>query len=90
MIYESKLDLVDVRRSIIENQAANLHTNSDRTCLKLSGERKSQHKGQNNALREQLSTYKCMVSDLNARVKDQENEKRSLNTVIKILQDVQD
>ena len=66
---ESKLDLVDVKRSIIENQAANLNANSDRTltvesCLE---ERKSRPKEQNNGLREQLSTYKCIVSDLNAR-----------------------
>ena len=65
VLYESKLDLVDVKRSIIENQAANL--NAIESFLE-----------ERTTLREQLSTYKCIVSDLNARVKDLENEKSSL------------
>ncbi|CAB4024720.1 Furin [Paramuricea clavata] len=47
-------------------------------------------KKENDSLKEQINSYKCVMSDLNLKVKDLENEKNSLVTVIKIIQNDQE
>ena len=44
---------------------------------------------ENALLKQQINNYKCITSDLRTKVKDLENEKDSLVTVIKILHDEQ-
>ncbi|CAB3998901.1 Hypothetical predicted protein [Paramuricea clavata] len=46
-------------------------------------------KDENALLKQQINNYKCITSDLRTKVKDLENEKDSLVTVIKILHDDQ-
>jgi hypothetical protein len=46
-------------------------------------------KDENALLKQQINNYKCITSDLRTKVKDLENEKDSLVTVIKILHDEQ-
>ena len=46
-------------------------------------------KDENALLKQQINNYKCITSDLRTKVKDLENEKDSLITVIKILHDEQ-
>ena len=47
-------------------------------------------KKENEQLKEQINNYKCITSDLNQKVKDLDNERSSLITVIKILQSEQE
>jgi predicted nuclease with TOPRIM domain len=47
-------------------------------------------KKENDQLKEQINNYKCIASDLNQKVKDLDNERSSLITVIKILQSEQE
>ncbi|CAB4026123.1 Hypothetical predicted protein [Paramuricea clavata] len=47
-------------------------------------------KDENALLKQQINNYKCITSDLRTKVKDLENEKDSLVTVIKILQSEQE
>ena len=46
-------------------------------------------KDENALLKQQINNYKCITSELRTKVKDLENEKDSLVTVIKILHDEQ-
>ena len=47
-------------------------------------------KKENDQLKEQITNYECITSDLNQKVKDLDNERSSLITVIKILQSEQE
>ena len=91
-IYETRIELYNEKMARGENEAINKSISKQ-----LSSAFETHHskenaspKAENDRLKEQICNYKCIVSDLNSKVKDLENEKNSLIAVVKILQNDQE
>lgn len=71
-----------------ENQET--HTSSSREYIEFLLKENASLKGQNAGLIERANNLSYIMSDLNSKVEDLENDKKSLTTAIKILQEGQD
>ena len=91
-IHETKIELYNEKMIRGENEAMNKSSVNDQSSAvnKLLTKDNDRLKKENDSLKEQINNYKCIMSDLNLKVKDLENEKNSLVTVIKIIQNDQE
>ena len=91
-IHETKIELYNEKMIRGENEAMNKSSVNDQSSAvnKLLTKDNARLKKENDSLKEQINNYKCVMSDLNLKVKDLQNEKNSLVTVIKIIQNDQE
>ena len=91
-IHETKIESHNEKIIRGENEARNKSSVNDQSSAvnKLLTKDNARLKKENDSLKEQINSYKCVMSDLNLKVKDLENEKNSLVTVIKMIQNDQE
>ena len=91
-INETRIDFYNEKMIRGENEVWNKSINNEQSS-NLKGflaKQSDSLKKENDQLKEQINNYKCITSDLNQKLKDLDNERSSLITVIKILQNEQE
>ena len=91
-IHETRIELYNEKMARGENEAINKSMSNQSSSVFETQHSKENVslKAENDRLKDQICNYKCIVSDLNSKVKDLENEKNSLIAVVKILQNDQE
>ena len=91
-IHETRIELYNEKMARGENEAINksMSKQSSSAFETQHSKENASLKAENDRLKDQICNYKCIVSDLNSKVNDLENEKNSLIAVVKILQNDQE